>query len=52
MGAECDPSTTDGVNETEIAALSIAVDAGDALDIEIFVAGFGAEAKADCTAIP
>jgi hypothetical protein len=27
--------------------LSIAVDAGDAFDIEIFVAGLGADAKAD-----
>jgi hypothetical protein len=37
------------VKETEIAALSIADEAVDALEIEILVAGFGAAANADST---
>jgi len=37
------------VNETEIAALSTAVDAGDAFEIEMLVGALGAEADATST---
>jgi hypothetical protein len=47
VGAECEPSATDGENETVIAAALRAVEAGDALEMLTFVGAFGAAASAE-----